>query len=376
MFSEEEKRNLKNCESVSNFFGSQNYKMLKKLVLFEDGKESFARETLVQTMLQTNEHITPEIRLFIWSYLLTIFPTFKDKWKIAFKTYKQNYMMWISIYFKNKNEEWLKTKFPKNRVVKEFDLDENDIMFMIHGDISRISFTSMKNYGLIPDQKTTECSKLKHEIEEESQQRIFRRMERILYFFAALNPECSYAQGMHELIPPIFSVAKKFCDQKQPENDDEAEVLTFFLFHSLVKSTGLIDMFEMDKNMGLIVNHFNLVKTILKIADFQLFQKMFVENDINPLEFAFSWIITMFTSLYQETDLILLWDSIIAHIDDFLSFAISITVAQIIEYKNDIMSSDFSHILQILNHIEGMNIDTIIKKSENIYLQFKQSQKR
>ena len=57
------------------------------------------------------------------------------------------------------------------------DLDENDIMFMIHGDISRISFTSMKNYGLIPDQKTTECSKLKHEIEEESQQRIFRRIQ-------------------------------------------------------------------------------------------------------------------------------------------------------------------------------------------------------
>ena len=333
--------------------------MLKKL-LFLDGEEVEAdRKTILETADKGFDDEDPKIRYFLWNVLLNLFPNVPEKWKTVLKTYNTNYEKCVEVYM-CECKDWINKKFSKEKVISVFGLKYDKIMFSIHGDVARMSTSSFFEFQLVEEKSEIEI--------------ISRRIERILYIYTILNLDYGYTQGMHELVFPLYSISMRAMKMMNFD-DDTIEASTFFFFHSLLKLSCLDSVFLMDNDIECVMKLFNKVKDIMKIADNEVYETMFIKNDILPLHFAFSWVSVMFSDVYKPGDLILLWDKLLIHIDNFMNYIMSMVVAHVLAVRDRIIGSDFATIINLLNHIEPFDVREITKKTDEILSQYEKAMK-
>lgn len=299
------------------------------------------------------------IRLFAWEIFLHVRPLDRSKWESQSKAQFEMYWKWVSKYFEN-NSDWISRDFPDTDIkIKEFGLTDNETMSQIHGDLIRTPTETFIEIGL---------GETKDLINPH-----MRRIERILYIFSCLNAAYSYTQGFNELAIPIYNVAIH-AHNRLGHNDDVGEAASFFLLQNLITGTGLGDLFTMDQDFDSVSSKFDMIKSMIKVVDMELYNHLFVKLNSSPLQFAFSWVSVLFCQLYHVDALLILWDRFLLKENHIVEFAMAIAAAHLVDQRDLILKSSFYDLLENLNNMIDLDPATIIARAEDIWAQYVQTE--
>lgn len=347
-------------------------------------EESFGNEKIREICSKgMNINCQPEDRAFAWLNLLSIYPSNPLHFKSVCTSMMKSYQNFINYYnctiTKDRTLNLLKIQST------ESSLSEKDLKLidLIKSDINRSS--SQILYLINKDGtccKTTE--------EKNNFQMHVCRIERILYVFAKVNPQLSYIQGFNELLIPLYYVMHSA--SRLFSNDfDFIEAISYHAFEFLLISSDLRDFFKLE-----------LQSCELKLAQFDKILKsampktrqVLKEINITPIQYAYRWFSIMFGQEHSLPQLLPLWDSILAHLNDLSLFEYCIGVSRIQKVadsieshcsspkhcsisklvsknyiKNDELKNNmaFGQILSILSNIQINDIYEIIKESNKIY---------
>lgn len=295
------------------------------------------------------------LRLYAWQIFLHVRPLDRSKWEKTSKSQYDMYWTWVSKYFENA-PDWLDRYYPDTDVkIKDFGLAKNEVMTQIHGDLDRTPFEQFTEIGLGSDKNCIRPH--------------MRRIERILYIFSCLNAAYSYTQGFNELAFPIYHVAIN-AYKRMDQNDDAGEAAAFFLLQNLITGTGLGDLFTMDQDFDAVSTKFDLIKTMLNIADKELYNYLFVKINASPLQFAFSWVSVLFHQLYSVDSLLILWDRFLLKESHIVEFAMAIATAHLVEKRSMILKSNFSNLMENFHKMKDLDPATIVARAEDIWAQY------
>lgn len=295
------------------------------------------------------------LRLYAWQIFLHVQPLDRSKWESTSDSQYKMYWSWVSKYFENASD-WLDRDYSDSDVkLKDFGLENDDVMTQIHGDLDRTPINQFSEIKLGSD--------------KDSIRPHMRRIERILYIFSCLNAAYSYTQGFNELVFPIYYVAIN-AYKKMGKNDEFGEAAAFFLLQNLITGTGLGDLFTMDQDFDAVSSKFDLIKTMLNIVDNELYNYLFTKINVSPLQFAFSWVSVLFYQLYSVDSLLILWDRFLLKESHIVEFAMSIAAAQLIEKREMILNSNFTNLMEKFHKLEELDPATIVARAEDIWAQY------
>ena len=328
--------------------------MLKKLLFLNEKSGKINLDLIIDYAKQGVSNQNPQIRYYLWQLLLFLLPSDRSQWDHTLELQVETYRKWVEIHM-NEISNWLERTFPQDVIVKDFGLSHDEYMFQIHGDLSRTPYSVFYFYKLANSPETV--------IE------ITRRIERILYIFSCLNPTYSYTQGFNELVTPIYFVVNE-AHKILGYNSFETEAITYYLLQNLITSTGIGDIFSMDRDFQAVNRHFNTIIDMLKICDFELYKSLFEDNEIVPLHFAFSWVSVLFNQLYQGESLLLLWDRFLLRKDNLIQYAMAIATSHLILVRSNIIGKNFQEILELLHNIKDLDPPTVVAIAEDVYIRF------
>lgn len=299
--------------------------------------------------------IDPVVRLHLWELFLHVLPLDRTKWQMSMEQRQSMYHVWVEKYFANA-KNWLDLDFPVAEVkIRDFGLEDDDVMAQIHGDLIRTPYSSFAEIGL----GSTHEEVRPH----------MRRIERILYIFSCLNAAYNYTQGFNELAFPMYHVAI-LASKQMNLSDDFGEACAFFLLQNLITGTGLGDLFTMEHDFDSVASKFDLIKEMMKIVDIQLHNHMFIKLNLTPLQFAFSWVSVLFYQLYSIDGLLTLWDRFLLKESNIVEFGMAIGAAHLVERREDLLKMSFSQIMDHLHNLKDFDPATIIARAEDIWVQY------
>uniref|UniRef100_A0A7S2RK13 Rab-GAP TBC domain-containing protein n=1 Tax=Mucochytrium quahogii TaxID=96639 RepID=A0A7S2RK13_9STRA len=206
-------------------------------------------------------------------------------------------------------------------------------------------------------------------------------MERILFIFAKLNPGIEYVQGMNEVVAPILFVFGNPTldgEKKKPELggqgldmeefmfDEHYEVDTFFCFCNLMGELRDLYMQGMDSDHEGIRGRGLALMKHLKDVDPAVYQHL-TELEINPQYFALRWLTTLLSREMMLPDTVRLWDSLFADPKRF-TFLLYVCCSMISLQRENILASDFSGCLQILQKYPPTDLHQILLLAEDLQL--------
>lgn len=297
------------------------------LALPNEEKKPIDKELIKNMLIHGIEENPPEDRAIAWLIMARIYPLNADEWNETRNKYFDVYRDFIKFF---KMEDYHTKTFPNNDEITEFGTENDQLMALIHVDMIRTAhhipfFPFPEN----SDEKTTDILVpfRPH----------LRRLERLLYIAASVNPTLLYAQGFNELICPIFftllSAIKLFDDDW-----DLVEALSFFMLQNLIQMTELNELFTTQDKSSIILHRMNLFMHLVEIHDPRE-AEIIKSFDIHPLSFAFPWLNILFSQLFMMPDLVIVWDTLFANFDNLLQFANYIGVG-IIKMMADKISAD------------------------------------
>jgi hypothetical protein len=196
---------------------------------------------------------------------------------------------------------------------------QGKLMAFIHGDVAR----TQHHTALLPpsDPNPPESHILAPFTTH------MRRMERILYIFANVNPAFSYLQGFHEIVCVIYYV---FVNALSWLGGDmlQVEATAFFSFQQLMGSTRIQELFQTADNSSLIHHTLRVFMDLVAVhvPDAAAIIKAF---DVHPLSFAFKWLNLLFAQDHRIPNLLLIWDALFAHFERLVEYAMYIGVAHV-----------------------------------------------
>jgi hypothetical protein len=144
-------------------------------------------------------------RTYAWLAMLAVYPKIPGAWASTYNSIKSNYFLFVK---DNGMSEWHTRNILHQIPHEQFGLKNNSVMGIVHGDIVRTGRTMF----FLPSRPIPSTDP---EITEEP---MFqwgehaRRLERVLYTFASLNPGLGYMQGFNELTVPFYYVLLKTLD--------------------------------------------------------------------------------------------------------------------------------------------------------------------
>lgn len=301
----------------------------------------------------------PEDRALAWLNLLSIYPANPQHWATVCKTILKSY-----------------NNFTTNFSLKNSATDEK-LINCIKSDIKR---SKHQLYYLI-NRDGNKCRTLDEEMELEAH---MKRIERILFIFAKVNPKLSYIQGFNELIIPIYYVMHSAINIFF-ENIDYVEAISYEAFQFLFISSDLKDFFNI--NLSLCENKISPFDQLLNRQLPKTYKKLKLLN-IKSIQYAYKWFNIMFSQEHSLLNLLPLWDSLFAHLNNLSLFEYCIGVARImavhkkIEYDYPDIKSKYSlknnsndvqngyalgQILSILCNIRIPDIYSLIKQANIIF---------
>ena len=297
-------------------------------------------------------------RAYAWLLMLGILPPTQNKWESVYAEHRKSYQDFKLLY---NIQDWDKVVLPVIFTERDFHIQNAHTMLIIHQDLYR----SASLLYFFPPQKIegSEMQGQKDVLYDYSAH--IRRLERILYIFAQLNPGLSYLQGYHALLLPFFYVLikSKFFNK----NSDDVEMLSFAYFQIILSNTNLSNLYTVQDNN--IIYHTLEVFTSLQKKHMPKIYNIFTKLNIIPMYYCFPWFTTLFNGLYDLPLLLILWDSLFAHFNDFINFLFYIGLGQIKEIENDILAhpKEMNYILSKLQGIHNLDVKNVLKHANAFY---------
>ena len=270
---------------------------------------------------------SPFDRYYAWLILTRVYPPSHTEWPEVLAQLMEQYQSYVKYFGK---EDWHKKQVPVRSTIDDFVGDDQD-MGWIHGDIIR---SGRQCYFLGPrpilsPQSEPEPDDFLFEFQEH-----LRRLERILFVYAKLNPGLGYMQGFNELTIPFYYVMmqpfyNKYNPSDMSEEDlDRVECLTFHCFQHLMTRTELRDLYTTQDSSSIIVNRLNAFENLIskKLPKVGALMK---EQDIHPIFYALRWFTVVFSQEHDFPALLDIWDSSLSHFDKFLDYLFYLGLAHI-----------------------------------------------
>jgi hypothetical protein len=183
-----------------------------------------------------------------------------------------------------------------------------------------------------------------------------RRIERILYIFAKVNPALSYRQGFNELCCVLFYAfyagLAYFDDSAM-----KVEALVYFTFEKLLAAIkeyflGANDSSSVDLQltgfMEKLDRHLPSASKIIRA------------HNIHPLYFCFRWLNLMFCQEHEMPNLVLIWDALFSHFDELRDYASYIAVAQVKMLSDGVDEHDYAKTMNTLQKSQVQDIKKLL----------------
>jgi hypothetical protein len=307
-----------------------NFKILPLVMISPDGKPIDVVRIRRICELGLDE-CPPDDRAAAWLVLSGALPPRAEEWAALKTDRTREYGGFIEMVSMQDYE----TKFfPNSSDPVDFGLANQDLMELIHGDVVRTAHHAIFFPGPDPSISSDEPEDflLPYHVQ-------LRRLERILYIFATLNPTLSYLQGFNELSAVIFytySMAMPFFD-----NDImEVEAFVFYTFQQMFAETKINELFTTQDKSSLIHRQMHLFMDLLK-RHLPEAHEIITGHDIHPLYFCYRWLNLLFAQEQMMPNLVLLWDALFSHFDELVEYASYIAVAQVKLFEKSLDPEDY-----------------------------------
>jgi hypothetical protein len=286
-------------------------------------------------------------RAIAWLALTGVMPDQPEEWGASKSTRTQEYSDFVALFGMT---DWESKLFPNTSDMTEFGVSNQKLMEIVHGDVVRTGHHIL--FFPEPDTDPAAASDDPENFLNPFHVHL-RRLERILYIFASVNPTLAYMQGFNELVAIIyytFSQAKPFFD------DDwlETEAFVFFTFQQLLGTTNISDLFTTQDRSSLIHRQLGLFMDILKKHLPQAWE-IITGHDIHPLYFCYRWLNLLYAQEYMIPDLVLIWDALFAHFDQLVEYVKYVAVAQVKILEPLLDAEDY---IKTLTSLQKHKIDT------------------
>jgi hypothetical protein len=297
----------------------------------------------------------PEDRCAAWLVLFRVFPSDPVKWADKESECVEFYRSLLRDFGMIDWDSKGLLKSPRKEIT---GLDDDKLMMLIHADIARtgrhIFFLPTVHSDPIGSSDDAEGRFTYH----------MRRLERILYVFARANPPIGYFQGFNELVVPLYFTmvsALYFLG-----NDIlEAEALTFLCFQTLIGGTEINQFYVVHDDSNL---HYRMKLFVdLMRKHLPSVQEILDMQNINPLHYCFRWFNLLFGQEYQLPTLLIIWDALIAHIDDLMNFTYYVGIAHVESIKDGIKKDDFAETISTLQRGEVKNVYAVLRRANELY---------
>ncbi|OHT02822.1 TBC1 domain protein [Tritrichomonas foetus] len=299
-----------------------------------------------------------EERAYNWLNMLSIFPENPDHWPTVCQTILRSYTNFMSCYsisdYLDSDSE--KMDYAIEKVYQKFD---TKVFEMIVSDIERSKrqmkylttnnqFNYFENFDTFPENIQTEHSK---------------RIERILYVFAKVNPEFGYIQGFNELLIPIYYVMVNAMSLFF-NRIDIVEAVTYEAFQFLLISSDLSNFYYLlDGSLENKLSKFDKLmnRFLPKVA------KRLRLLNILSMQYAFKWFNILFAQEHELPDLLIIWDSILAHLSDLTRYIFCIGVARIKKIEKKLDGQNLGASLALLCNIEINDVSALLNEAERFF---------
>jgi len=304
------------------------------------------------------ESCLPDDRCIAWLVILGLYPKNSSEWNRKIIKYKEEY----EGYIKDMGlDDWHNKELPNYFSEHEFGLQKNSTMVLIHGDLIRtgrhIFFLSPLSVNNLSERNSSDAYFLYSQH--------MRRMERILYVIAGLNPELEYMQGFNELLQPFYytlSSAGHLFDS----NYLTIECLSFNMLLQLINSSDLRRFFQTNKSTEKIVSLLSVFDQHLEIHLPSVHHKL-KELGIQPVHYCYRWFCLLFAQEFSMPDLVGIWDLLISHFDDMVDFAFFLGLGFMNEMKEEIINGDYHIVLQRIQNLNTGYIKSAVLYANKIW---------
>ena len=302
-----------------------------------------------------------EDRAIAWLILFNVYPKVSNDWNDYQEKIIKDYRVLVNDVCHLEN--WENVRLRPNCQKSEYNVQNQELMHLIHGDILRsgrhICFfpNAIPMDNLSPDNSLAPFSE--H----------MRRLERILYVLGECNA-FSYMQGFNELICPIYFT---LCKAKALFGDDmfEVEALTLQCLQYLLTATPLIEFYTTQDDSSILLHDLNQF-TIVFEKHLPNEAKIMKKLDLHPLHYCYRWLNLLFGQEHELPELLIVWDSLLSHIDDIVNFSFYVAIARIKVLSPRLNPNDVAETLQVFQNREIPNIYVVLRDANNMYIQEKQ----
>ena len=187
-------------------------------------------------------------------------------------------------------------------------------------------------------------------------------VSRILFIYAKFSPEVKYAQGMNEIISPIY-----YCysfDKLYNENDCNVEADTFWSFYNLMDKIKYVFIREEDRSKKGVLGKSKILKQLVKIVDIDIYNH-FIKNKLDFSLFALRWFVLFFSQDFLLIDILTLWDYLFCEENKFKN-TFYISLAIILMKKDSLLDSDLPEIIEELQRLDNIDVEMLIINAKRI----------
>ena len=205
--------------------------------------------TAIKTALKYGLSDAPyEDRCYAWLVVLGVFPKNPNEWPDVKQEKRDTYNLYKDLC---KLNDFHTKSFPQYIKKEAFELENNSLMMLVHGDIVRTGrhIFKLPEWGIegieYPEKIGNDINILRWEAH-------IRRLERILYILGTINKAQGYMQGFNELLMPIYYTLYA---ARSLFNDsiDDVECLSFACIQKLISMTGITDLFTTQDKSSILL---------------------------------------------------------------------------------------------------------------------------
>jgi hypothetical protein len=190
-----------------------------------------------------------------------------------------------------------------------------------------------------------------------------RRLERLLYAFAVVNPSLGYMQGFNELVSVLYGVffaGRAFlADERAPEAlayRGLGRLLEHAPLAALYNTEGPDPWDEISRRMGQLNEVMRVhVRKVWEVTE---------RHSIDPMRFAYGRIMLLFTQEYELPQVREIWDALLARFDHMVGFAFYVAAAQIDVIKRGCSWKTTVEVLQTLQHVTARDVSDVLTRAK------------
>lgn len=299
--------------------------LAKKLLENEDIHINKLRVTIYQNGIVPEEEEV--IRGDVWKLFLNFYPPQRSQWdKIDILLHK-DYLTFLSDFFPAEKQTVTEN-------TKEMD---TLLLYEIDKDVNRL----FPKESFFVNEKNKEA--IRH----------------ILYVQTKFNKTCPYVQGMNDIAGILFYAFS----QSLPK--ERAESTAYYCFAYLM--TRISDWFspKHDNTPRGIHAQLDRIDKIMEMKEPEIYEHLQKVN-INNTLYLFRWVTLLFAQEFPIDKVLLIWDCILC--DSTNDFICCFAVSMVAEIKKQLLSSDFSGCLKLLQkYPSSIDVHTILKRARLYY---------